>query len=133
MALSVFSHLSRAQNLAWMRELVRVTKRGGLIVVSTHGSFALALTGRSPEHQAGLKIRADEVPALIRQVNREGFVHRVNPPESLERADGVADDYGEAFLTEPFAREHWGGLAEVVGCVPVALNLFQDVHILRRR
>jgi SAM-dependent methyltransferase len=132
-ALSVFSHLSRAQNLAWMAELVRVTKPGGLILVSTHGSFALALTARSAEHQAALRIGAAEVPALLRQLGREGFAHRVLPDVALRRADGVADDYGQAFLTETFARQQWSPLADVLGCVPVALNLFQDVHVLRVR
>lgn len=130
-ALSVFSHLSREQSLPWMKELVRVTKKDGLILVSTHGAFALAVTMRSLEHQRGLKIPGDEVPELLRNLCRDGFLHRVSPAETLGRADGVSDDYGETFLTERFAREQWGTVAEVLGCVPVALNLFQDVFALR--
>jgi SAM-dependent methyltransferase len=132
-ALSVFSHLGHDQNLAWMKELVRVTRKDGLILVTTHGPFALALTQQSPEHQKGLKIPAAEIPGLLRTLCRDGFLHRVSPPASRLRADGVADDYGEAFLTEEFARREWGVIADVIGCVPVALNLFQDVHALRRR
>lgn len=132
-ALSVFSHLSLADDLAWMAELVRVTRPGGLILVSTHGAFALALCARSAEHQASLQIGAGEARALLRDLAREGFLHRVLPAATLRAADGVAADYGQAFLTEAFARERWGALADVLGCVPVALNLFQDVHVLRAR
>jgi SAM-dependent methyltransferase len=132
-ALSVFSHLSRAHNLAWMAELARVTRPGGLILVSTHGAFALAVTARSAEHQRDLLIGEGEVAALLRQLGREGFAHRVLPDVLLRQADGVARDYGQAFLSETFAREHWATFAEVLGCVPVALNLFQDVHVLRVR
>ncbi|MCR9243426.1 MAG: class I SAM-dependent methyltransferase [bacterium] len=136
-ALSVFSHLSRAAGQAWMRELARVTAPGGFVLVTTHGAFALALTARSAEHQAGLKIAADEVPELLRELCDTGFVHRVYRSSGIERGDGVADDYGDSFLTEPFARQDWVAAAadfglDYAGCVPVALNLFQDVHVLRR-
>ena len=130
-ALSVFSHLNREQSIAWMKELARVTKRDGLILVSTHGAFALGVTMRSANHQALLDIPVDEVPEMIRSLSKEGFLHRVASTEMRRRADGVADDYGEAFLTEDFARTQWGRVAEVVGCVPVALNMFQDVYALR--
>jgi SAM-dependent methyltransferase len=132
-ALSVFSHLSREQSIAWMAELARVTRPDGLILATTHGAFALAVVGRSREHQVSLRIAAGEVPALMRTLARDGFVHRVLPPAGLARADGVADDYGQTFLGETFARTHWRRDVEVLGCVPAALNLFQDVYLLRPR
>lgn len=131
-ALSVFSHLSREQGLAWMKELVRVTSPDGLVLVTTHGAFALALIARSASHQSGLKIAAAEVPEMLRDLARDSFLHRVSP-SAVARGDGVDDEYGQAFMTEQFARDEWGVFAEVVGCVPVALNLFQDVHLLRPR
>ncbi len=137
-ALSVFSHLDRDPGLAWLRELARVTRPGGMILASTHGAFALALTARSAQHQKVLKIDAADVPGLMRQLCTTGFVHRNLSAASIERADGVAPDYGNSFLTETFARDVWGSaLAElgvdVIGCVPAALGLYQDVHVLRRR
>ncbi len=132
-ALSVFSHLSREQNLVWMAELARVTKPDGLILVSTHGAFALALCARSPEHQSTLQIGADEARTILRSLARESFAHRVLPAAIRESADGVADDYGQAFFNELFARDHWSQFAEFVGCVPCGLNLFQDMYALRPR
>lgn len=132
-ALSVFSHLALDQSDAWMRELVRVTRPGGLILASTHGAFALMLTRRSEAHQRGLGIGADEVPDLLARLGTDGFVHRRLSDEGIDRGDGVAADYGQTFLTERFAHERWNAYAEVLGCVPVALGLFQDVHVLRVR
>jgi SAM-dependent methyltransferase len=132
-ALSVFSHLSREQNIAWMRELARVTKPDGLILVSTHGAFALALCARSPEHQQAFQLSAEEARHILRRLARESFVHLAMPAAIREFADGVADDYGQAFCTEQFARESWAGVVGFLGCVPCGLNLFQDMYALQPR
>ena len=132
-ALSVFSHLSREQNLAWMAELARVTKPDGRILVSTHGSFALALCARSAEHQSTLQITAEEARDILRGLPSQSFAHRVLPTSIRESADGVADDYGQAFFNEVFARDHWSPMTEFLGCVPCGLNLFQDMYALRPR
>jgi len=132
-ALSVWSHLGREQNLAWLREIARVTKPDGLIMVSTHGAFAAALCARSPEHQAMLQSDPEEARTILRAIGRESFVHRVLPQAIRDSADGVADDYGQAFFTERFVREHWADCTEYLGCVPCALNLYQDMFVLRPR
>jgi SAM-dependent methyltransferase len=132
-ALSVFSDLSFEQNLAWMRELARVTAPDGLILVSTHGAFALALCARSPEHQQLLQIDAEEARDLLRRLARERFLHRTMPAGTRRDADGVADDYGQAFFNELFARDRWAEATEFLGCVPCRLGLFQDVFALRPR
>ncbi|MBL8756255.1 MAG: class I SAM-dependent methyltransferase, partial [Planctomycetes bacterium] len=132
-ALSVWSHLGLEQNLAWMREMARVTKPDGLILVSTHGAFAAALCARSRDHQQTLQIDANDARVILRTLAREPFVHRVLPQAIRDSADGVADDYGQAFFTERFARERWADCTELLGCVPCALNLFQDMFVLRPR
>jgi SAM-dependent methyltransferase len=38
-ALSVFTHLSRAYQNAWMHELTRILRPGGVLVFSTHGEY----------------------------------------------------------------------------------------------
>lgn len=132
-ALSVFSHLDREQSIAWMSELARVTKPDGLILVTTHGAFSLGVLTRSAEHQSVLEIDAPQAQDMLRRLQTEGFLHKVLSKATLERADGVDDNYGQAFMTEAFAREGWGEFVEVVGYVPVGLNLFQDVFVLRPR
>jgi hypothetical protein len=57
----------------------------------------------------------------------------VLPARIRAAADGVADDYGQAFFGEVFARTAFAEFAEYRGGVPCALNLFQDVHAWRPR
>jgi len=132
-ALSVFSHLNLAQQHAWMRELLRVTRPTGLVLASTHGAFAAAVCTRSVEHQDLLQIDAADARSIVRALAHEPFVHRVLPARIRAAADGVADDYGQAFFGETFARTAFAEFAEYRGGVPCALNLFQDVHAWRPR
>lgn len=132
-ALSVFSHLNLEQCLAWMRELARVTRPDGLILITTHGSFAAAVCGRSPEHQQLLEIEAEDARSIVRALAKQDFVHRVLPARVRDNLGGVADDYGQAFFGEPFARAAFADFAEYLGGVPCALNLWQDVHAYRPR
>jgi SAM-dependent methyltransferase len=132
-ALSVFSHLAEPQAKAWLAELARVVKPDGLILVSTHGAFALALCTRSPEHQALLHITPDEAKELLRALPQRHFLHRVLPATIRDAADGVAADYGQAFFTDTYARQAFADSTELVGHVPCGLALFQDMFALRRR
>ncbi|MBM3973547.1 MAG: class I SAM-dependent methyltransferase [Planctomycetes bacterium] len=132
-ALSVFSHLNLDQQHAWMRELVRVTKPDGLVLASTHGAFAAAMCARSREHQQLLQIDAADARAIVRALATEPFVHRVLPAAIRASADGVADDYGQAFFGDAFARGAFAAFADYLGGVPCALNLFQDMHAWRPR
>jgi hypothetical protein len=116
-----------------MRELARVTRPDGLILISTHGAFAAAVTSRSPDHQHLLKIDAEDARGIVRALATEDFVHRVSSPSLRQCLDGVADDYGNAFFGEVFARGAFADFAEYLGGVPCALNLWQDVHAYRPR
>jgi len=132
-ALSVFSHLRLKSNLAWIHELARVCRPDGLILLSTHGAFALALLHRSDEHQRDLHITASEARTSLRNLSQKEFIYHRLAASNLPGADGVEDDYGQAFFTEPFARKQWAQAVDVLGCVPAALSATQDMYVLQPR
>jgi SAM-dependent methyltransferase len=86
-ALSVFTHLPRDLQSWWMRELRRVLKPGGVLVVSLHGDAMLGRLNRAEraDYRAGrLVVRVGELagtnhcaafhpPAFVRDVLAAGF------------------------------------------------------------
>lgn len=132
-SLSTFSHFNRRSNHAWIRELARVCKPGGLILISTHGAFALALISRSEEHQKGLFMERAQSVDFLRRLQREHFLFHAVPTDLVEKLDGPEAEYGQAFFNELFVREDWKPYVEVLGSVPVGLSLFQDFYALRPR
>lgn len=130
-SLSTFSHFNRKSNEAWIRELARVCKPDGLILATTHGAFALALILRSAEHQRGLYMEAEKAVDYMRRLAPERFLFHAVPEELVEKLDGPEPEYGQAFFNEAFVEHEWGGIVELLGAVPVGLNLFQDFYALR--
>jgi SAM-dependent methyltransferase len=130
-ALSVFSHLTLESNLAWIRELARVCRPDGLMLLSTHGAFALDLIHRSREHQLDLHISAAEARTLLRGLPRDPFAFHRLDASCLGGADHVEEGYGQAFFTEAFVRQQWESEVDLLGCIPTALCGIQDMFVLR--
>lgn len=129
-SLSVFSHLNRESNLAWIAELSRITRPDGLLIVSTHGAFALHVIRRSKEHQDALRVSADEAVDYLRALEKQQFLFHPISKEWVRSLDGVEDDYGQVFFTQGHVREAWAPFVRTVGYIPASLNLFQDLHVL---
>ena len=129
-SLSVFSHLNLQSNYAWFRELARVTKPGGRIVLSTHGSFALFLILHSREHQDTMHVPEERAREMLREFQRTNFAYHHIGDDAVKILEGPESDYGQAFFNEVFARDAWGSEAELIGHVPFIQNRFQDFFVL---
>ncbi|MEZ5989056.1 MAG: class I SAM-dependent methyltransferase [Planctomycetota bacterium] len=132
-ALSVFSHLNRASNLAWLRELARVCRPDGRLLLTTFGPFAVWVLGHSAEHREAFRVAPAQVPDYMARLQAEGFLFHALPAERIRSMDGVERDYGQTFLTADFVAEEWASHVEVVGHVPASLSLLQDFWVLRPR
>jgi SAM-dependent methyltransferase len=136
-AYSVFSHLNEAIGLAWIEELTRALKPGGLIVVTTHARSlveACETYRRNPELQTS---------AWHRTLARKGFRDVEAALASYERGDflyaatgggGVrtADIYGEAVLSRSYVTRMWTRELQLVDFVDDPQRLPQVLIVLRR-
>jgi SAM-dependent methyltransferase len=111
---SVFTHLAREVQHAWLTEMQRVIAPGGLFLASTHGSFAAYF-----EHLG-------DSPALL----RDGIIDNITD-DSL---DGIAPQgyYRGVFQTREYTVREWSRYFEIVEYIERGVN-FQDLVVMRRR
>lgn len=110
-SVSVFTHLPEEMQFAWLAELRRVVRPGGVLLVSLHG-----------EHYW----RADR--GVCAEVEAQGFAYRTGA-----RTDGLPDFYMVAFHSEAYVRREWSRYFEVLELRPRYLHGAHDVALLRRR
>ena len=108
---SVFTHLDEACQRAWIAELRRISRPGGVLLLSTHG----------PSCTAGLS------PADREVLDSRGFL--ALPARGLW---GVFERYYNSYHLEPWVRDVWGKALEVRAYLPRGLNDHQDLYVLER-
>jgi SAM-dependent methyltransferase len=115
---SLFSHLSRPFWESWLPRLVELLEPAGLLVFSTHGSYALSLLG------------AETTPCLEETVPGFWFT-RSN--ETYGRLP--TDYYGTAYVSDDYVRAFVSShrLGEMVAFHPAKLWEFQDLYVLRKQ
>jgi len=111
-ALSVFTHLTEAAQLAWLAELRRIAKPGGIVLMSVLGEACWA------------PLAADEIASI----ERTGIY--VSPSRTLNEM--YRGRYTHTFNTPAYIRNRWSGLFTVLHQIPQGVNKHQDLVVLRR-
>ena len=89
---SVFTHLKETEQFAWLQELQRVIRPGGLALMTFHGDASVLWSGLSAERFTALK--------------RRGICDQANPLYDAEL--GEDDYYRDVFHTTEYIRREWG-------------------------
>ncbi len=103
--ISVFTHLDEAMQDAWLAELTRLLRPGGLLLATTH---APEIARTSPGVTA----------AELSRLAERGFLFRASVGPFNEQS---------AFHSEAYLRENWSRQLEPRGFFPFALGSFQDI------
>ncbi len=111
-AVSVFTHLDEGRQFLWLKELERITRLGGVVLLTVHG-----------EHARGA-LPAEDAAA----VERDGFRFVVS--DSMR---GIFPDwYQNAFHTKEYVLDRYAERFDVAAYIPRGMNNHQDVVVLRR-
>ena len=115
-AYSVFSHLSEVSHLAWIEEIARVLKPGGMLVATTLPRMVLKRIAEVPRDQV------QSAPAWAR-----GLVDCFPRPDdalaAYDRGDycfgttGMNEHYGNAVVSEAYVRARWTEYFQVLDYV----------------
>jgi SAM-dependent methyltransferase len=118
LANSVLSHLTSAAMHAWLSEVRRILRPGGVALLSYHGDFSLA----------GFCTRS---PNFVENVWKSGFNDELKAAE-LDAVIGDATYYRQTFMTDMAALDLFGQYFHVEDFVVGMVSRYQNVAILRR-
>jgi SAM-dependent methyltransferase len=131
-AYSVFTHLRRETQLAWLDEMRRIIAPGGILLASVHGPLAASCAFPDRERSRVARLFGRRGPAtVLSAVLKEGFFDA-----GEDRAlDGVAPAgyYRGVFQTPEWTRREWSRFFRVVEVREGGMNSYQDLVILERQ
>jgi SAM-dependent methyltransferase len=110
-AISVFTHLLEELQFAWLAELRRLLRPGGVLVASVHGVHYWQ------KENAGIR----------RTMETRGFDYRVG-----DRTPGLPDFYMGAFHSERYIRERWMRFLDLVAYRERYIDGLHDAVVMRR-
>ncbi|HVQ35960.1 MAG TPA: class I SAM-dependent methyltransferase [Pyrinomonadaceae bacterium] len=115
-AISVFTHINEEMQFAWLRELKRITKPGGILILTVHGEFA-----------------ADGFPADTKAlIAEQGFFYTIQQTGRF-KLDGLPDFYQATYHSRAYIEDRWSKFFKIIGYVERGLNGHQDAVILQNQ
>lgn len=127
-AFSVWTHLPINNQMLWLREMQRVLKPGGLLLISFLGFYGLRLLRESanPNEEEWRDV-SDEV------LRQEGVVYKEYEifAEGTELFSGITGSYGLAVHDPDYFRREWSAYFEVLSIEERAFHQHQDLIVLR--
>ncbi len=112
---SVLTHLSKEVQFAWLEEIRRILKPGGLLIASVHGEFA-----------ASYRFQGTKIPSL-----RDSGIHE----DVDHRLDGIAPDgyYRGTYQSKDYTLREWSRYFEILEYREAAAGNFQDLVVMKKR
>jgi ubiquinone/menaquinone biosynthesis C-methylase UbiE len=135
-SVSTFSHFDLPTQRAWLLELFRIIKPGGLVLLTIEGRFALSmLLGEMDCNKEEIEDKLQTEGIFYKEYPWLKELQRRGPAltAKVDMASYFGESYGNTIMTPDFIREKWSesgfevlGIAEGVSCAR------QDLVVLQR-
>jgi len=125
-AWSLWTHFSESEEVPWLLELQRVLRPGGLALLTTNGTRALAdylvFPGRDEQWEG----------VTVSELRNNGILYR-NYDAATARIARTGAAYGLTFHDSDYVRRVWSPHFEILEIDEGGMHNGQDLIVLRRR
>lgn len=112
--ISVFTHLDEEYQDKWLQELKRITKKDGIVIISTHGEAAFnTLT-----------------PQQLEIINQKGS-YFYECYQKTFRPDGLPNFYQASFHTRDYIFKKWSKYFQILKFIERGITDYQDLVVLQ--
>ncbi len=116
--ISVFTHLDRDLQTLWLKELDRLIRPGGILLLTVHGAAYVRHINLGAQKREELK--------------EKGFLYLTGVTGKW-KLDGLPDFYQTAIQTTEQVRQEWGEHFDILDHFEGGINKLQDAVLLRSR
>lgn len=114
--ISVFTHLPEDLQFQWLKELARLTKPSGYVILTTHGE----------NHY--IRLNAEGIGVM----KEKGFFY-TDFGSNYGKSIQLPDFYQTAFHSHDYIQREWSQYFEVIDIQPLGIDNRQDTILLRKR
>lgn len=125
--ISVFTHLPEAFQAAWLLELRRVLKPGGVLITTVHGPAIVEYIAQVYPGASALRDEVRDHGFVYVGTRREGWPSYFGVPTA-----GLPDLYQLSYCSHDYIRKHWSRYFEVLECGEFDLNILQDAIVCKK-
>ncbi len=111
---SVFTHLSREAQQAWLSEMQRILKPGGLFLASVHGEAAARL----------------HMPDRVAEIREAGIYDQL--PDATLEAFVPQGYYRAVFQSKEYTQSEWSEWFDILEFNEYGIGAFQDLVVMRK-
>lgn len=119
--ISVFTHLKKDAQDAWLQELHRISKPGAIIMVTCHGAATLNYA----------MLNKEQLDYLFSTIEEKGFYITATNDQINDFIDDK-EYYVNVNHSHKYVREHWGKYFQILDIVP-GFIFTHDMVVMRKR
>jgi len=128
-SISVWSHMPEDLSMAWLKEMQRMVKPGGIVFITVAGKVVLdQFKKHVPGQWANVTIDA---------FNNDKFIYKEYPhiQSNEKHYPGISGkgSWGNTLIHKDYVYAEWGALFDILEFEPSGMNGQQDIVVLRSK